>query len=176
MIPGILLAITLGWNPAKLITPANYYNNVNVFPVVGRVDVVEDGDTFTLENGATVRLLGVNAPDRGATDFDKAKEFLTEEVGEKTIYLEYDRYQDDKYSRILAWIWVDCETMPMFLPADYMHLSNNQSREGLVENPEGCIQGRLINEELVKSGNGEVVTYKERGRLKYEARLESVIR
>lgn len=61
MIPGLLLAIALGWNPAKLITPANYYTNTNVFPVVGRVDVVEDGDTFTLKSGATVRLLWVNA-------------------------------------------------------------------------------------------------------------------
>lgn len=171
MIPGILLAITLGWNPTKLITPTNYYQNTTVFPMVGRVQTIEDGDTFTLKNGATVRLLGVNAPDRGEKDFDEAHTFLTKEIGNKTVYLEYDRYQDDKYSRILAWAWVDCETTPTFLPADYMHLSGNASREGLVENPKGCADGKLVNEELVRSGNGEVVTYEDRGELKYEGRL-----
>ena len=176
MIPGILLAITLGWNPAKLITSNNYYQNTTVFPFSGSVQSIEDGDTFTLKSGATVRLLGVNAWERGNEQFESAKEFLSTEVSGKMVYLEYDRYQDDKYGRILAWVWVDCEKTPELLPANYMHLSNNESREGLVENPKGCIQGRLINEELVKSGNGEVVTYKERGRLKYEARLESVIR
>lgn len=44
-----------------------------------------------------------------------------------------------------------------------MHLSNNESREGLVENPKGCAKGSLVNEELVKSGNAEVVTYEDRG-------------
>ncbi len=81
------------------------------------------------------------------------------------------RYQDDKYGRILAWVWVDCETKPTFLPADYMHLSKNESLEGLVENPRGCSEGKLVNETLVKSGNGEVVVYEDRGKLKYERRL-----
>ncbi len=52
-----------------------------------------------------------------------------------------------------------------------MHLSNNQSKEGLVENPKGCTKGALVNEELVKSGNGEVVVYEDRGKLKYEDRI-----
>lgn len=164
MIPGILVAITLGWNPTKL-------KNTPIFPSSGRMQTIEDGDTFTLKNGATVRLLGVNAPDRGDSRFESAKKFLNEEIVLKTVYFEYDRYQDDKYGRILAWIWVDCESTPTFLPADYMHLSNNQSKEGLVKNPKGCMKGTLVNEKLVKSGNGEVVTYRDRGALKYEARL-----
>lgn len=169
MIPGMLLALSFGWNPINL-------KLSTIFPSSSLVQTIEDGDTFTLKNGATVRLLGVNAWERGNAQFESAKEFLTEEVGGKTIYLEYDRYQDDKYSRILAWIWVDCETTPTFLPADYMHLSNNQSREGILENPKGCSEGKLVNEELVKSGNAEVVTYEDRGELKYEKRLKNVIR
>ena len=171
MIPGILLAIALGWNPATLLTAPKYYQNKTAFPVIGRVQTIEDGDTFTLKNGATVRLLGVNAPDRGEKNFVQAHTFLTKEIGNKTVYLEYDRYQGDKYGRILAWVWVDCEKTPTFLPADYMHLSGNASRESLVDNPKGCADGQLVNEELVKSGNGEVVTYEDRGELKYEWRL-----
>ncbi len=52
-----------------------------------------------------------------------------------------------------------------------MHLSGNQSRKGLVENPTGCKQGKLINEEMVKAGMANAETYKDRGELKYEKRL-----
>ncbi|MEK7533291.1 MAG: thermonuclease family protein [Patescibacteria group bacterium] len=171
MIPGILLAVLLGWNPTTFIK-TDYYQNKLVFPVSGTVKMVEDGDTFTLQNGMSVRMIGVNAPDRGKPGFEAAKTFLEHEIGNMTVYLEYDRYQDDKYGRILAWVWVDCETTPAILPADYMHLSGNQSRPGLTENPKGCKDGILVNEELVRSGNGEMVTYTDRGKLKYEERIK----
>ena len=171
MIPGILLAVLLGWNPTTLIK-TDYYQNKLVFPVSGTVKMVEDGDTFTLQNGMSVRLIGVDAPNRGETRFEAAKSFLEHEIGNMTVYLEYDRYQDDKYGRILAWVWVDCETTPAILPADYMHLSGNQSRPGLTENPKGCKDWILVYEEFVRSGNGEMVTYTDRGKLKYEERIK----
>lgn len=164
LIPGLMLAFSLGWHPKNL-------TRTNIFPSVGRVQTIEDGDTFILANGMSVRLIGVNAPERGVSGFDQAKKFLNEEIGRKTIYLEYDRYQDDKYGRILAWVWIDCETTPVFLPADYMHLSGNQSRPGLLDNPKGCAKGKLVNEDLVRSGNAVPVSYEDRGELKYEARL-----
>lgn len=124
MIPGILLAIRLGWNPTSL-------NHTPFFPNVGIVQTIEDGDTFTVQSGETIRLLGVNAPDRGTEGFASSRAFLSTIVSKKTLYFEYDRYQDDKYGRVLAWVWVDCEDTPTFLPSDYMHLSNNQSPRDL---------------------------------------------
>jgi len=53
-----------------------------------------------------------------------------------------------------------------------MYLSGNRSREGLVDNPEGCQKGLLINEEMVKNNLVELVKYAKRGELKYEQRLE----
>ncbi len=53
-----------------------------------------------------------------------------------------------------------------------MHLSGNRSREGLVNNPEGCKKGKLVNEEMLKEDLAEVVKYKGRGPLKYEGRLD----
>ena len=61
---------------------------------------------------------------------------------------------------------------PTFLPADYMHLTYNTSREGLKENPDGCKKGKLVNEEMVRQGLASTERYKERGELKYEERLE----
>jgi len=70
----------------------------------------------------------------------------------------------------LAWVWVGCQN-PKFLPADYMHLTYNRSREGLKENPEGCKKGKLVQEEMVRTGLAGVEVYKDRGELKYEKRL-----
>jgi len=176
LIPGILLALSLGWNPKDLIKNQNYYQNTSVFPSSGVVDVVSDGDTFILQNGRSVRLIGINSPDRGVPNYIESQRKLKELTGGKRVYLEYDRYQDDKYGRILAWVWVDCEKEPTFLPADYMHLTYNTSRPGIVENPKGCEKGTLVNEVMAVTGLAEATRYKNRGELKYEERIIGRIR
>jgi hypothetical protein len=90
----------------------------------------------------------------------------------KKIWLEYDRYQDDPFVRLLAWVWIDCEGKPEFLPYDYMRLTYNKSREGLKENPKGCQKGKLVNEEMVRERLARFEVFKERGELKYQKRLE----
>lgn len=171
LIPGILIAITLGWNPTQLAKSKEYYSIKTLFPKTGAVKEVYDGDTFSLQNGVEVRLIGIDAPNRGEGTWKEATEALTTLINDQRIYLEYDRYQDDKYGRVLAWVWVDCETEPIFFPADYMHRSYNSSREGLTENPEGCTKGKLVNEEMVRAGMAQVTRYKDRGELKYEERI-----
>ena len=167
LIPGLLLAHQRGWNP----NIRTVFQQPVRFPHSGIVKAVEDGDTFTLASDQRVRLIGVNAPERGNNGFTAATIALDGFIVGKTVYLEYDRYQDDKYGRILAWIWVGCECNPVFLPADYMHISKNQSRPGLLENPKGCMNGKLVNEEMVRAGFAQIVTYRDRGELKYEERL-----
>jgi endonuclease YncB( thermonuclease family) len=114
----------------------------------------------------------VNAPERGDLGFESATEALSTSIQGKKVYLEYDRYQDDKYGRILSWVWTGCEKTPLFTPATYMHKSKNESNTGLLENPEGCREGTLVNEEMVRTGHATRVTYQDRGELKYEKRLE----
>jgi endonuclease YncB( thermonuclease family) len=167
LIPGVLLAHQYGWNPD---IQTVFQQSVR-FPHSGNISGVEDGDTFLLDSGQPVRLIGINAPERGSSGFTAATQALVSFIVGKMVYLEYDRYQDDKYGRLLAWVWVGCEDDPAFMPADYMHLSKNQSRPGLTENPKGCMRGKLVNEEMVKSGFAKIVTYKDRGELKYEKRL-----
>lgn len=41
-----------------------------------------------------------------------------------------------------------------------------------MDNPQGCVQGILVNENMVDDGYAKVETFKERGELKYEKRLE----
>lgn len=173
LISGLLLASALGWTGYKKLTTENYYQNEAVFPKSAIVKNVIDGDNLELENGLSVRLIGINAPERGKEDFAKAKDNLDKLTTGQKVYLEYDRTQDDQFGRIMAWVWVNCEATPKFLAWDYMRLSYNKSRPGLTENPEGCKEGKLLNEEMVKVGLAEVLNFKGRGELKYEDRIRN---
>lgn len=165
LIPGLLLAAGLGWAGWKKLGP-DIYKNKQVFPESGIVRTVIDGDTFEFQNGIRVRMVGINAP----TNDEKSTKRLEELIKNEKVWLEYDRYQDDKFGRILAWVWLDCKN-PKFLSSEYMHLSFNRSREGLMENPEGCKDGKLVQEEMVREGLVNVELYKDRGELKYEKRI-----
>ena len=71
------------------------------------VERVIDGDTVVIENKTSVRLLGVNSPERGELYYNEAKDFLEELVFNKTIKLEFGKEKYDKYHRVLAYISVD---------------------------------------------------------------------
>jgi hypothetical protein len=45
---------------------------------------------------------------------------------------------------------------------------------GLVDNPEGCKNGKLVNEEVVKKGFAKPVVYKDRGPTKYQERISKI--
>lgn len=169
LIPGLVAAGILGIiKPDVFKNIKNYYELKALFPKSGIVTEVQDGDTFVLKNGLIVRMLGINAPEGESS----ASAYLEKNILNKKVFLEYDRYQDDKFSRVLAWVWIDCEKSPTFLPPDYMHKSGNESNPGLVDNPKGCKKGKLVNEELVTHHFAEPVVYKDRGEQKYEKRLQ----
>lgn len=69
-----------------------------------------DGDTIEIDNGQTIRLIGINAPDRGGPRWEEAKEYLTDLIDSEKIQLEYDYYQDDQFGRVLAYVWEECKT------------------------------------------------------------------
>lgn len=91
------------------------------------VTKVYDGDTVELENGERVRLLGVNTPEVESRLRDNepggtaAKEWLTAQVQDKKIYLEFDQEKRDKYKRLLA---------HLFLP-DGSHINRALLENGL---------------------------------------------
>lgn len=162
---GLMMAGALGWGSWKQLE--NYKQNKLLFPNYGIVTKIIDGDTFEIAN-RSIRLIGVDAP---AND-PSSTAFLKSLILNKKVWFEYDRYQDDKYGRILAWIWIDCESTPQFLPADYMYKSQRESNVGLTENIVGCKKGKLIQEELVKNKYATILKYADRGEQKYEKRLE----
>jgi endonuclease YncB( thermonuclease family) len=62
-----------------------------------------DGDTFQSGN-ATIRLFGVNTPERGEACYDEATERLRELAGD-LVRVEFGPRQGDQYSRILYYVY-----------------------------------------------------------------------
>lgn len=65
---------------------------------------VLDGDTFILNNGERIRLLGIDAPELGRCGADQAKEALTKLVLNKPIILSEDKR--DTYGRRMGLVYV----------------------------------------------------------------------
>ena len=70
------------------------------------VTKVVDGDTVVIGGGITVRLIGIDAPERGNCFFEQSKNELEEQILGKEIGLEKDVSETDKYGRLLRYIWV----------------------------------------------------------------------
>jgi micrococcal nuclease len=89
------------------------------------VERVIDGDTFLLENGEHVRLIGIDTPEnrknekalrdsaRTQTDIDvliamgkRSKDFLKGLVEDKRVRLDFDVTRTDKYGRLLAYAYL----------------------------------------------------------------------
>ena len=67
---------------------------------------VLDGDTIEIEGGQRVRYLGINAPESGqpfSTEATRENERL---VAGRVVNLEFDVQTQDRYQRLLAYIWV----------------------------------------------------------------------
>lgn len=98
-----------------------------------KVTRVVDGDTFVLENGERVRLIGVDTPEtvhpsKPVQYFGKeASAFARNLIEGKRVRLEYDVQQQDRYGRLLAYV---------YLP-----------------------DGTFVNAELVKQGYAQASTY-----------------
>lgn len=72
-----------------------------------KVIFVYDGDTFGLQNGKKVRLLGINTPEIGEPGADIAKDYLGKLILGKKVRLERDSVNCDEYGRLLRYVFVD---------------------------------------------------------------------
>jgi endonuclease YncB( thermonuclease family) len=71
------------------------------------VTKVIDGDTFLIEGGYSVRVLGIDADERGYPCYDEAKRGLEDLVLGKEVKLELGKEDLDQYCRYLRYVFVN---------------------------------------------------------------------
>ena len=109
--------------------------------LVGYAKVIRviDGDTIEIENGKKVRYIGINSPEKtngGECYSSESTGKNSELVLGKTVRLEKDISERDKYDRLLRYVYVDPP------PSD--------TSSG---------QGVFVNEVMVSDGYATVATY-----------------
>lgn len=85
---------------------------VNLFEdyEVGVVERVIDGDTVVV-NGTSVRLLGINTPEKGELYYNEAKEFLENITLGSLVRMEKGKEDLDLYNRKLRYIYLEGENI-----------------------------------------------------------------
>jgi len=76
---------------------------------------VLDGDTLEIQDGQRVRLLGINTPEKGQSHYSEATQTLKGLVLNRSVLMEYDQSDRDKYGRMLRHVYVDGENVGMVL-------------------------------------------------------------
>lgn len=88
----------------------NYFSLQDLLPTAGQqilVTQVVDGDTITIEGGARVRLLGIDAREKGEEFYSEARDFLKSRILNKEVKLEKDVTNKDVYKRYLRYVWLN---------------------------------------------------------------------
>jgi len=75
--------------------------------VIRMVTKIIDGDTVLIEGGYSVRLLGIDADERGKSCYQSAKERLEELVLNKEVRLELGNDNLDQWCRYLRYVFLD---------------------------------------------------------------------
>lgn len=68
---------------------------------------VIDGDTFVTDSEERIRLIGMNTPEKNEYYYSAARERLEEIILNKTIYLEKDKKNKDRYGRLLRYVFTN---------------------------------------------------------------------
>lgn len=71
------------------------------------VSEILDGDSFIIENGDEVRLIGVDAPELSQPFALESKDVLESLILGKEVGLEKDETDRDRYGRLLRYVYVD---------------------------------------------------------------------
>jgi endonuclease YncB( thermonuclease family) len=73
------------------------------------VERVIDGDTMVCDN-QTIRLLGINTPEKSQAYYQEAKDFLRQ-IENKTVEVLRDNEDEDKYNRKLRYVFYENELL-----------------------------------------------------------------
>jgi len=115
-----------------------------------RVKEIIDGDTFEIKKGYSVRILNIDAPEKGEKCYLKAKNRLEDLILEKEVLLK--NTGTDKYCRYLGEVYYNNTNIGRILVKEGLALAQNSSyielEKEATEEERGCLwQNELIKED-----------------------------
>ncbi len=135
---------------------------------------VIDGDTFLIEGGYSVRILGIDTDERGYPCFEAAKNGLEELILNREVRLDKGREDLDQYCRYLRYVFLNDRNISLelvkeglavarFSPEDikYREEIANAEKEAR-ENKIGCKWGeaKIVEEKKTEFQWGKLTTEK----------------
>lgn len=123
----------------------NKYQNLNCsnLPILEDnsqklVTKVIDGDTFLIEGGYSIRILGIDADEKGYSCYEEAKNKLEELILNKKVKLVKDLEDVDQYCRYLRYVFVDNknvskELVKQGLVVSRFYTSNTKYRNEIIQ-------------------------------------------
>lgn len=96
---------------------------------------VVDGDTIDLDSGDTVRLVGIDTPERGECGFGPAQSALKRLVLDKEVTLVESDEDADKYGRLLRYVEVGDLDVGLRLIRKGLAIARYDSRDGYGRHP-----------------------------------------
>ncbi len=103
----IAVSILFLFVPRERNRPADDENKIISSDQALTIKTVIDGDTFELSDGRIVRIIGVDTPETGEPFYLESIAFVDSILSSKTIRIEYDKEDTDRYGRILAYLYTD---------------------------------------------------------------------
>ena len=136
-------------------TPEELCSNIPELPdgASRLVTKIIDGDTFLIEGGYSVRILGIDADERGHRCYEAAKNRLEELILNKEVRLEKGKEDLDQYCRYLRYVFLDDKNISLelvkeglvvarFSPEDVKYREEiAQAEKEAKENKIGCKWG-----------------------------------
>jgi micrococcal nuclease len=104
---------------------------------------VIDGDTVDLSDGERVRLVGIDAPEKGTPCADKATAALTRLVQDEEVTLDESDEDKDRYGRLLRYVLVDGDDVGGELLSQGLVIPRYNSTDGYGEHPREAEYERL---------------------------------
>ena len=79
------------------------FNPSKLYRVIG----VRDGDTFTIDCGEEVRVVGVDTPEKGRPFSRRATNFARRTLLGRLVRIEPAKQPRDRFGRLLGWVWTE---------------------------------------------------------------------
>ena len=89
--------------------------NTNFSTIEHIVFKVIDGDTFEIETGEKVRLIGIDTPEKNEPNYEEAKLFLISNIQGRKVILQKDVSDKDKFGRLLRYVYLEGELINLRL-------------------------------------------------------------